>query len=88
MDYTIERRGRREMERPKGGPAREWERASQIYSDGQQGDAQETCAGDAFSNLFTSELARDCENTSLSRSACGPAFRALREMKRMGQQFL
>ena len=30
-------------------------------------------AGAAFSNPFTSELARDCENTSRSRSASGPA---------------
>jgi glycosyltransferase involved in cell wall biosynthesis len=30
-------------------------------------------AGAAFSNPFTSELARDSENTSLTRSACAPA---------------
>jgi len=30
-----------------------------------------SCA--AFSNPSTSELARDIENTSLTRSACGPA---------------
>jgi glycosyltransferase involved in cell wall biosynthesis len=30
-------------------------------------------SGAAFSNPFTSELARDCENTSLNRSAIGPA---------------
>jgi hypothetical protein len=29
------------------------------------------------------ELARDCENTSLTRFASGPAFRALREMKKL-----
>ena len=39
----------------------------------QQGDAQGTCAGAAFSNPFTSELARDCENTSPTCSASGPA---------------
>ena len=32
-----------------------------------------TCAGAAFSNSFTSELARDSENTSLTRSASDPA---------------
>ena len=30
-------------------------------------------AGAVFSNPFTSELARDCENTSRNRSAIGPA---------------
>jgi hypothetical protein len=50
-----------------------------------QGDAQVTCAGAAFSNPFTSELARDCENTALSRSASGPAFRVLREMMGIGK---
>ena len=40
-------------------------------------------AGAAFSNPFTIELARDCENTSLTRFASGPAFRALREMKKL-----
>ena len=48
-------------------------RISRIYTDGQQGDAQGTCAGDAFSNPSTSELARDSENTSLTRSANNPA---------------
>jgi len=38
-----------------------------------QGGDQGTCAGAAFSNPFTSELARDCEITSLTRSASGPA---------------
>ncbi len=33
-------------------------------------------AGAAFSNPFTSELARDCENTSLTRSASDPALPA------------
>ena len=40
-------------------------------------------SGALFSNPFTSELARDCENTSLTRFASGPAFRALREMKKL-----
>ena len=39
-----------------------------------QGLAKETYAGDAFTNSSTSELARDCENTSLNRSASGPAY--------------
>ena len=37
------------------------------------GDAQGTCAGAAFSNPSTSELARDIQNTSLIRSADGPS---------------
>ena len=48
-----------------------------------QGGTWASQAGAAFSNPFTSELARDCANTSLSRSASGPAFRALREMKKL-----
>ena len=48
-------------------------RISRIYTDGQQGDAQGTCAGDAFSNPSTSELARASGNTSLTRSASVPA---------------
>jgi hypothetical protein len=47
---------------------------ARIYTDGQQGDAQGTCAGDAFSNPFTSELARDAETTSPTRSANDPAL--------------
>ena len=43
------------------------------YHMNQPANAQGTCAGDAFSNPFTSELARDCENTSPTRSASGPA---------------
>ena len=48
-----------------------------------QGGAWASQAGAAFSNPFTIELARDCENTSLTRFASGPAFRALREMKKL-----
>jgi hypothetical protein len=48
-----------------------------------QGGAWASQAGSAFSNLFTSELARDCENTLLTRFASGPAFRALREIKKL-----
>jgi GT2 family glycosyltransferase len=43
------------------------------YQKHQHGNAQGTCAGAAFSNRFTSELARDCENASPTRSASGPA---------------
>ncbi|MCX6963544.1 MAG: glycosyltransferase [Verrucomicrobia bacterium] len=43
-----------------------------------QGDAQETCAGAAFSNPFASKLARDSENTSPTRGASAPAEEALR----------
>ena len=42
-------------------------------TEGAQGNAQGTCAGAAFSNPFTSELARDSENTSLTRFASAPA---------------
>ena len=43
------------------------------YQKNQNGNAQGTCAGAAFSNPCTSELARASENTSLTRSASGPA---------------
>jgi hypothetical protein len=43
-----------------------------------QADAQGTCAGAAFSNPFASKLARDSENTSLTRSASGPTEESLR----------
>jgi glycosyltransferase involved in cell wall biosynthesis len=42
-------------------------------TEGAQGNAQGTCAGAAFSNPFTSELARDSENTALTRFASAPA---------------
>ena len=48
-----------------------------------QGGTWASQAGAAFSNLFTSELARDCEIASLTHFASGPAFRALREMKKL-----
>ncbi len=57
-------------------------RMTRIYTDKAeaQGGAWASQAGAAFSNPFTSELARDCENTSPSRSASGPAFsRAARD---------
>ena len=43
------------------------------YQKRAQGNAQWACAGAAFSNPSTSELARDSENKSLTRSAIGPA---------------
>ena len=42
------------------------------YQKNQHGNAQGTCAGAAFSNPFTSEPARNSENTSPTRSATGP----------------
>ena len=48
-----------------------------------QGGAWASQAGAAFSNPFTIELARNFENTSLTRFASGPAFRASREMKKL-----
>jgi hypothetical protein len=48
-------------------------RMTRIYTDGQQGDAPGTCSGHAFSNPFTSELARAFGNTSPTRTANGPA---------------
>ena len=58
---------------------------TRIYTDkaGAQGVAWASQAGAAFLILFTSELARDCEIASLTRFASGPAFRALREMKKL-----
>jgi len=58
---------------------------TRIYTDKAeaQGGAWASQAGAASSNLFTSELARDCENTSLTRFASSPAFRALREIKNL-----
>ena len=43
------------------------------YQKTQQGDAQGTCAGTAFSNPSPSELARDYEKTSPTRCASGPS---------------
>ena len=58
---------------------------TRIYTDKAeaQGGTWASQAGAAFLNPFTSELARVCENTSLSRFASSPAFRALREMKKL-----
>jgi GT2 family glycosyltransferase len=48
------------------------------YQKNQNGNAQGTCAGAAFSNPSTSELTRASENTSLTRCASGSAEEALR----------
>ncbi|MFM8717077.1 MAG: hypothetical protein ACKOF3_09915, partial [Spartobacteria bacterium] len=51
---------------------------TRIYTKkGAQGGACASQAGAAFSNPFTSELARDSKNTSLSRFANGPALVAV-----------
>jgi len=42
--------------------------------EGAQGFTQGTCAGAAFSNPFTSELERDCKNTSLLSLREWPCF--------------
>ena len=50
-------------------------RMARIYTDGKaRVCAWASQADAAFSNHFTSELARDCETTSLTRFASGPAF--------------
>jgi hypothetical protein len=59
-------------------------RMTRIYTDGEGagrrlGKPSRRCV----SNPFTSELARDCEIASLTRFASGPAFRALREIKKL-----
>ena len=77
---TIERQGGREMEQPKVGPKGEGVGMTESnytdihgYQKMAQGNAQGACAGAAFSNPSTSELARDSEDTSLTRSASSPA---------------
>ena len=77
---TIERQGGREKEQPQVGPKGEGVGMSESnytdnhgYQKNKHGNAQGTCAGAAFSNPSTSELARDSENTSPIRSADGPA---------------
>jgi glycosyltransferase involved in cell wall biosynthesis len=84
-ENTIERRGRCEMEQPKVGPKGEEAGASESkgeaglttddtdghgYSAGLRLTGQ---AGVAFSNPSPSELTQDSANTSLIRSADGPA---------------
>jgi hypothetical protein len=62
------------MEQPKVGP--KGERVGTIESKGteeEDGARLASQAGATFSNPFTSELARDCESTSPTRCASGPA---------------
>ena len=65
--------GARWSDRRSARRAREWERASQICTDGQQGNAHGTCAGDSEPDLLTSKLADAPVSESLIRSASGPA---------------
>ena len=70
-ESTTEHRGRCEMEQPKVGP--KGEGAGATESKAEAGLRLAGQAGVAFSNPSTSKLARDSENTSLTRSAMGPA---------------
>jgi glycosyltransferase involved in cell wall biosynthesis len=70
------RAGVRKSNRRLARRGREWERPNQISricTDGQQGDAQGTCAGDSEPDLLTSKLADAPVSESLIRSASGPA---------------
>jgi GT2 family glycosyltransferase len=85
VSTTIERQGGREKEQPKVGPKGEGVGTTESndtdkhgYQKNQNGNAQGTCAGAAFSNPSTSELARASENTSLTRCVSGSAEEALR----------
>ena len=74
---TIERQGGREKEQPKVGPKGEGvgttESKDTESTEFFAGVSSDSRAGYAFSNLSTSKLARDSENTSLIRSADAPA---------------
>ena len=59
---------------PKGGAKRNQLGTSESNKAEAQGGAWASQAGAAFSNLFTSELARDCEIASLTRFASSPAW--------------
>jgi hypothetical protein len=86
-ESTIERRGRCEMEQPKVGPKGEEAGASESkgeaglttdYPDGpgwekRRATPREPGLALSSQNSSTSEPARDSENTSLNRSAIGPA---------------
>ena len=75
---TTERLGGREMEQPKVGPKGERVGTSESKdtesTEGLAGRCLDKPSGAAFSNPSTSELARDSENTSLTRCAGGPAL--------------
>ena len=74
---TIEHGGRCEKEQPKVGPKGEGVGTSESKdtecTEVKAGLRLAGQAGAAFSNPSTSELARDSENSSLNRSAIGPA---------------
>ncbi len=76
-DYTIERRGRCEMEQPEVDPKGErvGTNESNIHGLGKEeaGLRLGSQTGAAFSNPSASEIARDSETTSPIRSAFGPA---------------
>ena len=57
-----------------------------LHERGEAGPCLDKPSGAAFSNPFTSELARDSENTSLTRSASGPAFAAEPQRTDSGQR--
>jgi glycosyltransferase involved in cell wall biosynthesis len=72
-EFTTERLGGREMEQPKVGPKGEGVGTTESKStDGEVGPCLDKPSGAAFSNPSTSEIARDSENTSLTRSASIP----------------
>ncbi len=71
---TTEHRGRREMEQSQIGPKGEGVGATESKrTEDEAGPGLDKPSGAAFSNLSTSKLARDSENTSLTRSASGHA---------------
>jgi GT2 family glycosyltransferase len=71
---TIEHWGKCEKEQPKVGPKCEGVGTNESKStEGAQGDAQGTCAGDSEPDSLTSKLADSPVSESLTRSASGPA---------------
>jgi lysophospholipase L1-like esterase len=73
-ESTIEHGGRCEKEQPKVGPKGEGVGTTEsMDTEEEAGPGLDKPSGAAFSNLSTSKLARDSENTSLTRSASGPA---------------
>ena len=75
---TIERQGGRENEQPKVGPKGEEvgtteSNGSDGHGYGEAGPCLDKPSGAAFSNPSASQLARDSENTSLTRCAGDPA---------------
>jgi glycosyltransferase involved in cell wall biosynthesis len=74
---TIEHRGWRDKEQPQVGPKGERVGASESkdteVTETAVGPCLDKPSGALFSNPFTSELARDSENISPTRSAIGPA---------------